>query len=573
MKYACPVALIALVLAAFGLAMGYGIINLDDSIYLIDRAPHYGFSWAFTWTGDAMWTPLTWMSYWADRLLFQDNWGLYHLHNIVLHAIGSVLLYCILRAIFKSTPAYICFLATAIWALHPLRVESVVWLASRKDVLCNVFLFAAVLTWIKSRKTSILLLSLFLAALSAMAKPSALLFVVFVVAIDFLVTGDRKHPVWYVLAFALSAIVAIEAAYVQSLGEANFVTSHIPFLYKLLNAVSAISVYCVNVIVPNNLAPQCVLRFPHLPKFSMFGYVVILVSAFYVYGYIKDVWNKKSIILSPVVAGLVVFFVSLVPFLGISGFGCHAFADRFTILPMVGISISIIGGYELTATHSPALKRIAITILTLLPVSLFAMTIRQTTYWEDDITLFSHTLDVDGDDNLMAHQVMIVHEYEFEHDFAKIFSHSKAMINGSPWQMFMTAHLGPILLEAAYETGNNNVAKDIYDWQLKWGRERVKILKVKYPYIEQTETMAICDAIRLAYNTETLPLAKKYLDDLQRDFPENFGVKNLSYIIARQSGDKEAAGQARKAAYAPFSGEAILHNRWALKESNERNVQ
>ena len=572
MKLAYPIALAALVLAGFGTAVGYGIINLDDPIYLIDRAPRYGLCWAFSWTGDAMWTPLTWMSYWFDHEVFGSDWGMFHLHSVVLHLAGSVLLYLILRSIFPASPKFLCFLGTAVWALHPLRVESVVWLASRKDVLCDVLFFSALLVWIKAHRATAILASLFLAALAAMAKPSAMLFVVFALVIDYMITGKHKCHCWYVLAFILSAAVAVEAGIVQSLGDADFVTSHIPFLYKILNAVCAVSVYCANVVFPLDLAPQCTLRFPAFPRYSVFGFAIATASVFYISRYVLDCWGKRTLTVNPIVAGMGVFFVSLVPFLGISGFGCHALADRFTLLPCVGISIATVGLCNRLFQSCRAMRIVLPVAAALLPTTLCAMTARQTAYWKDDLSLFGHTLKVDGDRNLIAHQILIVHEYEFLHDFNKIYAHAKSMMDGPPWQMFMTAHLGPILLEAAYETGHLDVAKEIYDWQLAWGRERVKILKAEYPLIEQTETMAVCDAIRLAYTPATLESAKKRLSELQQDFPDNFQVRNLNYIIARIEGDPVKIDAALKAAYSPDSGESILHNRWAKAKSEEREV-
>lgn len=571
-KSAYPTALAVLVLVGFGSAVGYGIINLDDPIYLISRAPNYSFGWAFSWTGDAMWTPLTWISYWFDHAMFGSNWGMFHLHNIILHIVGSVLLYLVLRAIFPLTEPCLCFLAAAIWAIHPLRVESVAWLASRKDVLCNVFFFSALLVWIKANGPIALLSALLLTVLSAAAKPSAMLFFVFVTVVDFLITGKKRHCIWYVAAFVLSAAIAIEAGVVQSMGNADFVASHIPFLYKVLNAACAISIYFANVVSPFDLAPQCTLKFPEVPRHSIFGFVLAATVVFCLSKFIMGAWRNRRLPQNPIIAGLGIFSIALIPYLGISGFGCHAFADRFTILPCVGISIAAVGSFNRLPLGTGRKKNAVRIASVVLPIALCIMTARQTAYWKDDLSLFEHTLKVDGDRNLIAHQIMIVHEYEFSHDFGKIFSHAHSMMSGSPWQMFMTAQTGPILLEAAYETGHREEAEKIYDWQLAWGKERVNILKAQYPFIEQTETMAVCDAIRLAYTPGMLQMAKKRLSELQHDFPDNFLVKNLNYIIARIEGDPARMEIARKSAYAPQSGEPLLHNRWAIANPKEKEI-
>lgn len=263
-------------------------------------------------------------------------------------------------------------------------------------------------------------------------------------------------------------------------------------------------------------------------------------------------------------AGTAVFFISLVPFLGLIGFGCHSFADRFTILPSMGLSFAVLGLIERTPVRFRTICNG--TIATVVAV-LSVQTSRQVAYWRNDETLFTHTLAVDGGKNAIAHKALAIYYYEFPHDYAKINPHAEGLMSCAPWQQFMTAHLGPILLEAALESKHGDLADDLYCWQDRWGRERVKWLRSTGLDVDETESMKISDAIRLAYRPGLLENAKKLLSELQDDFPRHFAVRNLNYIIARCEGDAAKAALARKAAYAPDSGEPVLRNRWARGEN------
>lgn len=562
------VLLAALVFMAFGAAMSFGIVNLDDPIYLIQRAPDYGWKWAFTWTGDGMWTPLTWLSHWADRSLFGENWSNHHIHSLLLHGVGAALFYGLLRVLFRRSSCFACLVAAALWALHPLRVESVVWLASRKDVLSTAFFVAALIVWFRWDGLGSCLAALLLLSLGGMAKSSVMVFPVFALAGDALVLG--RHRAWYHYAFpvALSLGLAFEASAAQSQGGAGFVSTLIPSWYRVLNAVCATTVYCGNLFLPNDLAAQCVLRFPEPPRFSSVGLAVAVLAAAYAVGFVRRCVSEKRVLRDPVMAGIAVFFISLVPFLGLVGFGCHSFADRFTILPSIGLSLAVLGFAERTPIR---FRPFCTGALATAAAVLAVQTSRQVAYWRSDETLFSHTLAVDGGRNAVAHMALAVYYYEFPHDYAKILPHAEGLMNCAPWQQFMTAHLGPILLEAALEVGRADLADDLYCWQYRWGRERVKWLRSTGMDVDETETMKVSDAIRLAYRSGLLENARKLLGELQEDFPNHFAVRNLNYIIARREGDDAKTAMARKAAYAPDGGEPVLRNRWALAGNGQVN--
>ena len=564
MKVLNPVLVFVSVPLVYLAVGGFGLINLDDYIYLTDRADVYGWEWAFTWVGDAMWTPLTWISYWLDSVLFGECWSVYHWENVFIHGLCGVVLYGVLRSLWRDVPRLWPLIGALLWALHPLRVESVAWLASRKDALSTFFFVSALWFWVNSGEKAGLAVSLLLVAVGGLAKSSVMVFPAFVFAIDFFIVRRAKPWLAYLVAVLLAVGFGLVAVWAQGAGGADYVTRGISIEYRILNAFCAITIYLFNLVCPTQLAAQCLLKYPGVPRFSLVGFAVLCGVVWYLYGYVRKVDRLQTFPKDGAVAGIVVFFAALVPFLGLSGFGGHAFADRFTILPSLGLSLLFM---EMAARFErgafPQLSRVQAAAVCLVAVgALSALTVRQVSYWKDDGTLFRRTLEVDGADNLLAHEELIMHHYEVDHDFELIYPHAVQVFGGPDWQQRSMAHVGPILLEAAYETGHLAEARKIYDWHQRWAKDVVRDLRRENPMIGQTDTMQVAEAIRCAYEDETLKDARKIRDKLKDIYPENFMVKNLDVILARRSGDRQAYEKAWRAAYAP-SGEAYLKNRWA----------
>lgn len=573
MKILIAFLLAALVVLVFGEAASFGIVNLDDVIYLQDRADQYGLKWAFTWVGDAMWTPLTWLSYWADRTLFGEAWGCYHLHSIGLHALNSIVLFLLIAAVFGRKDSWgvlVAFFCALAWAIHPLRVESVVWLASRKDCISTLFFLLALLSWVRSKGWFGLAGALLLVCVGGLGKSSVMVFPVFALAIDFLIVGRRK-PVWaYVAAFALAGVLAYEAAWAQKAGGACSVTSTVPFWYKLLNAAAAHSVYAFNHVFPFRLAVQCQLKCPGWPRYSVVGGILVCLCVRHVYVWARKCHESKTVGRSPIVAGLLIYFLAIFPFLGLSGFGSHSLADRFTILPDIGLVLAIYG----FVASIPASKwhRWALTAASVFLVG--ALGWGANSYakcWADEELLFRQTLKIDGEDNLLAYGELVMHYYEREHDFEKMYQAGLHLLNGAEWQQCSFSYLGPILIEAAYETGHPKEAMDFYYWQLHWEQEKIKCLQKEDPRIGTTELIELSEVARLAYTDGQLDEAKRKLKELEKDCSENFLFRNLRYVLARRGGNPQDIREALRSAYSP-SNEAVLHNSWALREAAEMDA-
>ena len=440
--------LVALSLAAVTFAVylktaGFGLVNIDDYEYLVGEGGVTGgmslanLSWAFRSTGHAIWMPLTFSSYMLDISLFgRGCWGAMHLHGAALHAVNAALLYALFHALVgyaRVAPfrrIAISTVATLLWSLHPLRVESVAWLASRKDVLSFAFELLAMHAWIsvsckdKTDGRSILAYSasLLCFALSAMAKPSVMTFPLLMLLVDAFVIR-RIRPWMYLLAALIMVVVGFEASAIQSIGGATGDFAGCPLYYRLLNAMSAFGIYVTNTVWPAHLGPQCMNRYPAPPRELVAGVVLSLVAGVWLLSRFCRIWNGRRALFVRsrtedaweyagttdwLLVGVAWFVVGIGPFLGIANFGYHAFADRFTYIPAVGLSLAAVS-VMLRARRSLFL------FLAAVPAFSFA-TWRQVDAWRDDMSVWSAAMAADGDGNAVAHGGLGMCAFEFAHD-------------------------------------------------------------------------------------------------------------------------------------------------------------
>ena len=559
-----PLFIAVITVTAFAAACSFGLVNYDDYQYVVDGAKNYGFCWAFSHVGDAMWTPLTYLSYWLDRTLFFESWGAYHAHNIFWHAINAVLLYEVLMSLTAGRHALACLLAALIWSVHPLRVESVVWIAGRKDVLSTFFFLSALLCWIRSSGTLSLISVLFFLVLGGMSKSSVMVFPAFALAVDALILR-RFRPWWaYVLLALLSFALAVEAGWAQNAGGACTVADEIPLAYRILNAFCSLTVYCHNLVFPRELAAQCQLRYPQFPRFEFDGLLIMVGASWYCVRRLLLMFRERVWRCDIPLAGLAAGFGSFIPFLGIAGFGTHAFADRFTLLPSVGFAIALLGFY--LAVERRSVRRICCVGGGIAAVLLARQTLTQTSYWRDGATLFEHTLSVDGNGNLLAHKALLVHYWEFPHDMQKVYEHVLPALTAAEWQQDWISVLGYMGVEAAFETGRPEEARDICAWVYRMTGRQLKEVRKKDPSVTTSTHYLIAEAVRLAYTDDCLELAREKLGDLEGRYgmSDNIGVRNLRYVIARRGGNPAEIAAARANLYVK-DGDSAAHNRWAKR--------
>jgi tetratricopeptide (TPR) repeat protein len=457
---AVAVALIAL--APYLQTGWFEFINLDDYRYVKYSPVARGLTWAnLKWALQdvkmmANWHPLTYLSLMADVTLFGPNPGAMHLVNAGMHAAAAGLLFLLLAALAGGrglsvqvsgavgpsavgTASGRALAAAAfgalVWALHPLRAESVAWISSRKDVLSALFCIGGLLAhlgdvriWQGGRAREVEWGKVFDKAdlpvcswrawvafacfgLGYMAKPTMMVFPAFVALIEWLEAGRIR---WKLLALYAAGAVAVLGVTVFAQGEGGAITDEHSFYTRLLNAAVSISVYLRQFVIPRGLT----LFYPY-PKSLSPGTVALGVASVAGLVMAADAYRDKR----PVVAcGVAWFVAALVPVLGFIQVGGAAHADRYTYLPMIGFSLILAAWLRKMLDDRRRLRYAAGTVAGAAVLALLALTWRQVGLWRDDQTLFTHALGaVEG--NFLAHRNLGIHAYSRYQDHETAIRH------------------------------------------------------------------------------------------------------------------------------------------------------
>jgi protein O-mannosyl-transferase len=375
--------LIAMVVALYAPAARFDFLNYDDPDYVANAHVIQGLTmanvaWAFTSGSAANWFPLTWISHMIDRSLFGGAAGLHHLMNVALHALATVLLFAAMKrmtgAIWRSA-----FVAL-IFAVHPLHIESVAWVAERKDVLSAVFFFATIWAYVyyverpSAARYGMVTLAL---CCALMSKPTTVTLPIVLVLLDeWPLKRDRawleKIP-WFALAAAASVVT-----YVVQQNAGAVLAEEIPIALRLENAIVSYAVYLLKFFAPANLA----VFYPYpasIPTSEFIGAGALLVT---ISGAIFKLHRRYLIV------GWLWFVVTLLPMIGLIQVGLQSRADRYTYLPFTGLAIMLAWGVaELFA------KRIAPAAVAA-SIGLIVVTFINLQNWRDSIALFRHAISV-----------------------------------------------------------------------------------------------------------------------------------------------------------------------------------
>jgi protein O-mannosyl-transferase len=410
-------ALVIAVLAAFGGLLSAGFITYDDKDYVTEN-PHVqdgltgrSVLWAFTSTEACNWHPLTWLSHMLDVQLFGMDAGAHHRTNVALHAVNAVLLFLLL---FRMTGAlWRSAFVAALFALHPLHVESVAWIAERKDVLSTLFWLlttGAWLAYVKSKKASLYALMLALFALGLMAKPMLVTVPFTLLLLDFWPLRRLEFPLrggdatWRGLLlekaplFAMSAASCVITFIAQRSGGAVKAAAQFPPVQRVANAALAYTAYLGKTLWPDALA----IHYPY-----PYGGPAILpaVSAFLVLAVVTALVVRMAGRLPYLAFGWLWYLGTLVPVIGLVQVGFQARADRYTYMPLLGIFAAVSWGLAEIAGKSRTARRAVPAAAAVALAALLAVSRIQTGYWADNGTLFAHAIAVTKDNDMARYQL------------------------------------------------------------------------------------------------------------------------------------------------------------------------
>jgi len=350
--------------------------------------------WAFTSGYAANWHPLTWISHMVDYQLFGLNPAGHHLHNVLLHVLNSIVLFLV---VWKMTGAeWPSAFVAAMFALHPLHVESVAWASERKDLLSGLFwilTMGAYVRYTRSPSMNRYLLVLVLFVLGLLSKPMVVTLPFVLLLLDYWplkrLGGGNSAPglsfssalLEKVPLMLLSFGSSIITYHVQQAAGAMASTDRLPLVLRLENAIVSLVRYLGKTFWPSDLA----VFYPH-PGMALSVSTVLLSGV--ILGTVTMftwLWRKRS---SYLFVGWFWFLGTLVPVLGIVQVGAQAMADRYMYLPLIGLAL-MIGwfGAEMVA-HS--LRRIVGVAAVLGLVALLIVSRVQVGYWQNTETLFQH---------------------------------------------------------------------------------------------------------------------------------------------------------------------------------------
>ena len=410
-------------LAIYSPVVTHPFINYDDRDYVTEN-PHVqaGLSaqtiaWAFTSTDQANWHPLTWLSHEMDSEIYGLNPHGHHLTSVLIHMANVLLLFLLLQWTTGATGA--SAMVAALFALHPFNVESVAWVAERKNLLSTFFFLLALAAYGRyARQPSLwryaVLAGLF--ALGLAAKPMVITLPFVLLLLDYWPLGrilgwSTPSPTFplpqapwprllleKVPLLALSAGSAAITMFAQRSGNALESLGYIPVQLRLENAIYSYAKYVAKIFWPVNMA----LVYPHpLNKLTFFQ---VGLSAIFLIAVSVLIWKSRK--QRPyAITGWFWYLGTLVPVIGLVQVGPQGMADRYTYIPALGIFIILVWGLKDWASSRPeilkSLKPIAFVVLAYLAV----LTFRQIGYWRSSEELWTHTLQI-TDDNFIANDML-----------------------------------------------------------------------------------------------------------------------------------------------------------------------
>jgi Flp pilus assembly protein TadD len=406
-------ALLLATLAAYSAVGQASFVNLDDSPYVtMNEHVQAGLTWrtiawAFRSTDESNWHPLTWISHAADCELFGLDPAGHHYTNLLFHEVNVALLFFLLRRLMSST--WRSLTVAALFALHPVNVESVAWVAERKNVL-SMFFFLLTLTaygwYVLKPQLSRYVLVAALFACGLMAKPQVVTLPFVLLLLDYwplgrgsFGTSDSTKPDGGILRFLellrekvplllLSAASSFITYKVQSESGAVSSGPGFQFATRAENAVVSYARYLGKAFWPFGLAPM----YPH-PGASI-RLATVVMSALLLAGITALVITLRK--RAYLAIGWFWFLGILLPMLGLIQVGDQAMADRYAYIPFIGIFIMVCwgAGEWIKQKNLPA-KWCAVPVLAVLS-ALATITYRQVEFWHDSVSLWTHTIAVTG---------------------------------------------------------------------------------------------------------------------------------------------------------------------------------
>jgi hypothetical protein len=399
---------------------GHGFVTFDDGLYVTENIRIQSginlnnIAWSFTTTHSSNWHPLTWMSHMLDVSLFDMHPGSHHLVSLFFHLVNSLLLFFVFRQM--TGDIWQSAFVAALFAIHPLHVESVAWVSERKDVLSTFFGMLALLSYGRyakygAKKSYITTLLFFILCL--MAKPMLVTLPFVLLLLDYWplyrlkpkidlynVSYANKNISFFDLViekipfFIITAASCVVTLYAQRSGGSVATLEVFPFGIRVANAAVAYVNYISKMLWPVHLSAF----YPHpysLPMWPVVGAVLLLMLITWVCS--LTVKQRPYLLV-----GWLFFLGTLFPVIGLLQVGEQAMADRYTYVPLIGIFIMLAWGMGDLLDRWRHKKKIVVCGAVLLFPILILTTWLQVRHWSDNIRFYEHMIKVTSN-NYLAH--------------------------------------------------------------------------------------------------------------------------------------------------------------------------
>ncbi|WP_420263849.1 tetratricopeptide repeat protein [Candidatus Magnetominusculus dajiuhuensis] len=403
--YVAVLLLVVLTLMVFLPVGHFGFIDYDDDKYVTEN-PHVlkgltadGVLWAFKTTEIGFWQPLSWLSHMADVGMFGLNAGGHHMVNLLFHVFSTVILFFALTAL--TVPIWRSAFVAALFAVHPMHVESVAWIAERKDMLSGFFWTLAILAYVYYAKRPGLgrymaVLGCFV--LGLMSKPVMVTLPVVLLLLDYWPLGRfagggiqekaRSLAIEKLPMIGLAVASGVITFFTEMAGRTIEV---MPLKGRVANAAVSYAMYVIKMFYPVRLSVI-------YPIGSMGGWNVIFAVCAIGIVSVAAVWNMKRY--PYIFTGWFWFLVVMAPSVGIVKFGAMMFqsmADRYTYIPYIGLFIIAAMGVPRILKNYRRLSGVLCLAVVLICAFL---SVKQLTYWKDSITLFTRVVSITKDNGL-----------------------------------------------------------------------------------------------------------------------------------------------------------------------------
>lgn len=411
-------ALIVITLSVYMQVGNHPFQIIDDAGYITEN-PHVApgitinnIVWAFSSVHLSNWHPITWLSHMADAQLYGMNPRGHHLTSVAIHTLNTLLLFYLLLRL--TSAQWQSFFVAVLFSTHPLHVESVAWVAERKDVLSMFFMLITLhlySEYVMKQKNVHYFLALFFFILGLMAKPMLVTLPIVMLLLDIWPLERYRHKgihrvhqisctvnvlikekIPFIFFALLSCFITI---YAQHKGGSVSSLAQIPFHLRIENALIAYITYIGKTFWPHDLA----ILYPFPSTIPIWQSTISLSVLFFLS--VAAIWSVRSY---PYVAvGWFWFIITLVPVIGLVQVGTQSMADRYTYLPLIGIFIIIAwGGSDLTKGMRHRQGILAMLTVTITFVSA-TLAWYQLGYWQDNISLYRHAIKITTGNNSLVH--------------------------------------------------------------------------------------------------------------------------------------------------------------------------